>query len=61
MTGDARSSIDRWWVIQGSMLLELLHRAATGEDPDLLYVEAYANSAAERHEGGGGGHLPDPA
>jgi hypothetical protein len=36
-----------WWSISGEVLLELLHRAHKGEDPDLLYAEEYANSDHE--------------
>jgi len=50
MTDRAREHFDDdppplgWWAIKGEALLELLRRAARGEDPDLLYAEAYANS-----------------
>ena len=37
-----------WWCISGEALVALLRRAAAGEDPDLLYAEAYANSRIER-------------
>jgi hypothetical protein len=37
----------RWWVIEGEFLMSLLRRAHKGEDPDLLYAEAYANSDTE--------------
>lgn len=37
-----------WWTIQGEALLGLLRRAASGEDPDLLYAEAYANAEHDR-------------
>lgn len=33
-----------WWVIAEEQLKELLARAHSGEDPELLYLEAYANS-----------------
>jgi hypothetical protein len=33
-----------WWTMSGARLLELLHEAHAGADPDLLYVEEYANS-----------------
>lgn len=39
-----------WWSIHGEDLLALLRRAAAGEDPDLLYAEAYANSTTEEVE-----------
>lgn len=37
-----------WHVVAGEDLLALLRRAAGGEDPDLLYTEAWANA---QHEG----------
>jgi hypothetical protein len=43
-----------WWVISGEFLIELLRRAQAGEDPDLLYAEAYANSEIEEPTEGGG-------
>ena len=33
-----------WWTISGVHLLDLLRRCHAGEDPDLVYAEAYANS-----------------
>lgn len=36
-----------WWTISGTSLLDMLRRAHRGEDPDLLYAEAYANSDHE--------------
>jgi hypothetical protein len=48
--GDARLG---WWAISGEMLLDLLRRASAGEDPDLLYAEAYANSEIDRPSDGG--------
>ena len=38
---------DQWIVIAKSHLVALLERAAAGEDPQLLYVELYANSEHE--------------
>lgn len=32
------------WVITQTQLLDLLRRAAAGEDPELLMVEEYANA-----------------
>ncbi|MCK9896957.1 hypothetical protein [Frankia sp. AgB32] len=40
-----------WHVIRGEDLLDLLRRAAAGEDPDLLYAEAWANAAHEQVDG----------
>ncbi len=39
-----------WWSISGEALLELLRRVAAGENPDLVYAEAYANCEIERPE-----------
>lgn len=36
-----------WWVISGEQLMELLVRVASGEDPDAVYLEHYANSEHE--------------
>lgn len=36
-----------WWVISGEALLDLLRRAHSGENPDELVVEAYANASHE--------------
>lgn len=36
-----------WWVMRADALLDLLKRAAAGEDPDLLYAEHYANAVIE--------------
>lgn len=41
-------SVLGWWVIAGENLLTLLQRAHAGEDPDILYAEAYANSDIEQ-------------
>ena len=32
-----------WWVISGVDFANAMTRAASGEDPDLLYAEYYAN------------------
>ncbi|MFH2072753.1 MAG: hypothetical protein ABIJ75_07890 [Actinomycetota bacterium] len=36
-----------WWVLGGSALLDLLRRAAGGENPDALMLELDANSDHE--------------
>ena len=36
-----------WHVIEGEHLLELLRRVQSGEDPDLVYAEAWANAEYE--------------
>lgn len=33
-----------WWAISGDALIAALRRASSGEDPDLLYAELYANT-----------------
>lgn len=33
-----------WWTIHGEEMLQMMKRAANGEDPGLLYAELYANS-----------------
>lgn len=40
-----------WWVIKGEDLLDLLKRAAAGEDPDLLYAETFANCYVAKDAG----------
>jgi hypothetical protein len=37
-----------WWSISGSDLIDMLRRTHAGEDPDLVYAEAYANSDVEQ-------------
>lgn len=37
-------ALPQWWVIRGDSILDLLRRAASGENPDLLLLEAYANT-----------------
>lgn len=39
---------NQWWVINGAELHAALHRAHGGGDPELVYVEFYANSNTER-------------
>ena len=33
-----------WHVMSGEQLMEMLQRAADGEDPDLLFAELWANA-----------------
>lgn len=42
---------DFLWVIDGDDFLLALNRAYTGEDPDMIYLEFYANSEIEKVEG----------
>lgn len=45
MTTDPSPTDDLGWhVVSGAGLLALLRRAGNGEDPDLLLMEAWANS-----------------
>lgn len=39
-----------WWVISGDELNDALHRVAEGLDPDLAYLELYANTETEAVE-----------
>jgi len=41
-----------WWTISEERLLELLHRVANGEDPDMLYMSEYASADKEDVPGG---------
>lgn len=41
-------SVLGWWVIKGYDLLMMLRRVQSGEDPDLVYFEGYANCDHER-------------
>ena len=40
-----------WHVISGEQLLEMLRRVQAGEDPDLVYLEAYVNAEREAFDG----------
>lgn len=42
-----RPDTETWWVINGEQFAEALCRANAGEDPELLYVEYYANTKGE--------------
>ena len=50
----------QWYVINARDLREALGRVATGDDPDLVMVEIYANSASVRLETEEGSSLPEP-
>ena len=41
---------ERWHVISGERLQELLRRAHAGENPDLIYIEEYVNANRESVE-----------
>jgi hypothetical protein len=38
-----------WWTIAGDELMKLLYRVQRGEDPGIVYTEAYVNSNHEDH------------
>lgn len=38
-----------WWALRGEDLLAMLHRVRQGEDPDLVYAEAYVNCTREHY------------
>lgn len=40
-----------WWTIAGSELIAALRRVGAGEDPDMVYIDLYANSDHENVEG----------
>lgn len=44
----SQSVYDGWWTINGLSLLGALFRAKSGEDPEMVYAELYANSEVER-------------
>lgn len=39
-----------WCVITEEEIMDMLRRAATGEDPDILYAEFYANADIEEDD-----------
>lgn len=36
-----------YWSMSGDLLLEMLHEVAAGADPEMVYLEAYANADRE--------------
>jgi hypothetical protein len=42
-----------WWTISGADLLDMLRRAHAGEDPGVVYAEAYVNSDVTDYSGRG--------
>lgn len=42
--GDGR---DAYWVIYGQELFDALTRVADGDDPEIVFIELYANSERE--------------
>ena len=43
LSGDSEST-DTWWVISSEEFLAALRAVAAGGDPDLIYMEWYANA-----------------
>lgn len=43
-----------WHVVHAETLLHMLRRVRDGDDPDLVYLEEFANATHERHPGDGG-------
>jgi hypothetical protein len=39
-----------WHVIDSTALLKMLYRVANGEDPDMVYLEEYANAEHKAKE-----------
>ena len=37
----------QWWAINGQVLLDALHQVRNGDDPDVVYLELFANSDTE--------------
>lgn len=42
-----RPPSEQWWTINGEVMLDVMHRCAQGEDPEMVYLELIANSTAE--------------
>lgn len=40
----ARPPAEQWWTLNGADLLAALHRAHSGDLPDLVYLELLVNS-----------------
>lgn len=41
-----------WWAIPGENLLDMLRRAHSGENPDLIYTEEWVNATREGADDG---------
>lgn len=42
-----------WWTIHGDDIMSMMERAGKGEDPELIYMEYYANSEHHSFDGDG--------
>lgn len=38
---------EQWWTINGQSLMDALHAAHDGDDPNIVYLELLANSDVE--------------
>ncbi|HZA04374.1 MAG TPA: hypothetical protein VE617_07410 [Propionibacteriaceae bacterium] len=52
---------DSRWTLPGSELLDMLRRAYDGEDPDLIYTEAYVNQGVKAMSTNDEPRQPEPA
>lgn len=46
-----RPPSEQWWTINGEDMLDMFRRAHAGDDPELLYLEAIANSERRSYPG----------
>jgi hypothetical protein len=45
---EEKSFYDCWWTINGWELLLALQRVQNGQEPEMVYMELYANSTADQ-------------
>lgn len=45
MAGGEAMTTKQWWYIDEETLMAMLYAVADGESPDVVFAEAYANSA----------------
>jgi hypothetical protein len=38
---------EQWWALSGAELMNMLRQVEAGGDPDLVYMEHYANAEVE--------------
>jgi len=44
------TTVSVWWTISGEALLKALRQVASGDSPDVVYMELLINSQTERVE-----------
>lgn len=44
------TAAEQWWVVNADELRAALHRAHNGTDPEVVFIELYANTTTEEHE-----------